>query len=135
MIASKDLAAAAEGAVELAAIAEHHHTPALDARAGQARGMVLLAEGNPEQALRALRRAWQLWHDLEVPYEAARLRVLIGQACRSMQDQDGAAMELAAARQIFQQLGARPELIHEPPRQNRASTEAGASSGRPAIAR
>ena len=32
----------------------------------------------PEAALRALRQAWQLWRDLDVPYEAARARVLVG---------------------------------------------------------
>ena len=43
-------------------------------------------------------------------YEAARVRVLIGLACRSLRDEDGAEMELDAARTVFQQLGAAPDL-------------------------
>ena len=50
------------------------------------------------------------WQELDVPYEAARVRVLIGLACRQLGDQDGAAMELDAARWVFEQLGAAPDL-------------------------
>ena len=57
--------------------------------------------GDPDRALPALRRACRLWHDLEAPYEAARVRVLIAQACRLMGDDDGATLELTAARQAF----------------------------------
>jgi DNA-binding NarL/FixJ family response regulator len=45
-----------------------------------------------------------------VPYEAACVRVRIGQVCQLMRDDDGAAREWAAARRVFQQLGARPDL-------------------------
>ena len=37
----------------------------------------------PAAALAALRRAWTAWQELEAPYEAARVRVLIGLACRA----------------------------------------------------
>ncbi len=70
-----------------------------------------LAAGAPEQALPALRRAHHLWHDLQAPYEAARARVLLGRACRAMHDDEGAALELAAARQVFRQLGAHPDVV------------------------
>src|SRR5690606_10537577 len=36
--------------------------------------------------------------------------VLVGRACRALGDRDGAAMELDAARWVFAQLGAAPEL-------------------------
>jgi DNA-binding CsgD family transcriptional regulator len=110
MVAAGDLAAAAEGADELAAIAARHPAPALHARSALAGGAVLLAEGGPDRALPALRRAHRLWHELRVPYDAARARVLLGQACRGMGDDDGAAQEWAAARRVFQQLGARPDV-------------------------
>jgi DNA-binding CsgD family transcriptional regulator len=112
MIAAGDLVAADEGATELARTAEQFRMPALHARSASARGSVHVAGGRPDQALPALRRAHRLWHDLGAPYEAARVRVLIGQACRSMQDEDGATLELAAARQAFALLGARPALVH-----------------------
>ena len=50
--------------------------------------------------------AWAAWQELEVPYEAARVRVLIGLACRELGDDEAAEMELDAARWVFVQLGA-----------------------------
>ncbi len=47
---------------------------------------------------------------MEAPYEAARVRVLVGLACRQLGDEDTAAMELDAARWVFHELGAAPEL-------------------------
>ncbi len=44
-----------------------------------------------------LRRAWTAWHRIEAPYEAAKVRVLIGQACRAPGDEDTALMEFDAA--------------------------------------
>jgi ATP/maltotriose-dependent transcriptional regulator MalT len=110
MLATEDVAAAREGATELAEIVQVYDTPALAARSAAARGSVHLADGSPETALPALRHAWQLWRDLDAPYEAARVRVLVGLACRALHDEDTAAMELDAARQVFQQLGAVPDL-------------------------
>jgi DNA-binding NarL/FixJ family response regulator len=71
---------------------------------------VLLGEGDARAALQALRRAWTAWQDLDAPYEAARVRVLIGLACRQLGDQDSAEMELDAARWVFRQLEAAPDL-------------------------
>ena len=73
-------------------------------------GAVQLAEGDPRAALAELRRAWRAWQELEGPYEAARVRVLLGLACRDLGDQDGAEMELDAARWVFRQLAAAPDL-------------------------
>ena len=50
------------------------------------------------------------WQRLEAPYDAARVRFLIGCAYRDLGDQESAAMELDAARWVFQQLGALPDL-------------------------
>lgn len=110
MLAADDLDAAREGAAELAEVADSVITPALQARATHARGAVKLAEGAADTALPPLRQAWRLWRDLDAPYEAARVRVLVGQACRALQDEDSAAMEFDAARRVFAQLGARPDV-------------------------
>ena len=76
----------------------------------------------PGRAHRAA-RAWAAWQELEAPYEAARVRVLIGLACRALGDEDSAEMELDAARWVFRQLGAAPDwpgsrrcLAQGPPR-------------------
>ena len=108
MLAVNDVAAAREGAAELAEIGEVYDAAALHAWSAYARGAVHLADGSPEAALPALRQAWQLWRDLDVPYEAARARVLVGLACRALHDEDTAAMEFDAAHQVFAQLGAVP---------------------------
>jgi DNA-binding NarL/FixJ family response regulator len=60
----------------------------------------------------ALRGSCHGWQELDAPYEAARARVLLGVACRSMDDHDSSHLELAAARQVFAELGAVTELAH-----------------------
>ena len=54
------------------------------------------------------RSSW--WERLEAPYEAARVRVLIGQACRALGDDEAAGLEHKAARSVFERLGAGPDL-------------------------
>jgi DNA-binding CsgD family transcriptional regulator len=110
MLAAHDVVAARVAADELSAIAGDLGAPLLGAVAAHAQGAVLLGEGDPSAALAALRRAWMAWQELEVPYEAARVRVLLGLACRQLGDQEGAELELDAARWVFQQLGAVPDL-------------------------
>jgi ATP/maltotriose-dependent transcriptional regulator MalT len=109
MLAIGDVPAAREAANELTEIADDY-TSILRASAGHARGAVLLAEGDPREALVALRGAWQVWREVDAPYEAARVRVLIALGCRALGDEDAAAMELDAARRVFAQLGAAPDL-------------------------
>ena len=84
--------------------------PLLRAPALHADGAVALAEGDPRRALGVLRSAWVLWQELDAPYDGARVRVLIGQACRELGDEDTAEMELDAARWVFEELGAAPDL-------------------------
>jgi DNA-binding NarL/FixJ family response regulator len=110
LLATGEVEAAGEAAAELARIAGDYRTPALLAVADHASGAVLLAEGDPGAAVAALRRAWRAWRELEAPYEAARVRVLIGLACRALGDEEAAAMELDAAREALARLGAAPEL-------------------------
>ncbi|HKQ01525.1 MAG TPA: LuxR C-terminal-related transcriptional regulator [Actinomycetes bacterium] len=110
MLAAGDVQEARDAAGELAEIAEYYQTLALRAVADHARGAVLLAEGDARAAVVALRGAWQAWRELEAPYEAARVRVLVGLGCRALGDEEAAAMELDAACGVFAQLGAAPDL-------------------------
>lgn len=80
------------------------------ALAAYAQGALLLAQGSPSDALTQLRHAWRLWDELEAPYEAARTRVLVARACRDLGDSDACRMELAAARGVFERLGATAAL-------------------------
>ncbi len=109
-LASGDLRSARGAADELRESADHYGVAWLDAVAEQANGAVLIAERNPRAAIGALRHAWTGWQALDTPYEAARVRVLMGAACRELGDDHSAEMELDAARWIFAELGALPDL-------------------------
>ncbi len=110
MLAARDIQSARTAAEELSEIAVDLDAPLLNAMSSYATGAVLLREGETRTALIVLRQAWATWHELRVPYEAARVRVLVGLACRELRDDDNAEMELDAARSVFQQLGAAPDL-------------------------
>lgn len=95
---------------ELGAIARRQGSEALTALAAHAEGAAALAEGDVRTALPALRRACQAWQELDAPYDAARARILIAQACAGLGDEDAVSFELDAARDIFFRLGAAPDL-------------------------
>jgi DNA-binding NarL/FixJ family response regulator len=109
-LAAGDVQAGKAAAEELSAIAGDLASPLLQALAEHATGAVLLAEDEPRKALESLRRAWMRWRELEAPYEAARVRVPIALTCRALGDEDGAEMELDAARSVFEGLAAAPDV-------------------------
>jgi ATP/maltotriose-dependent transcriptional regulator MalT len=110
MLAADDLGEARRAGVELEALAEAFDTDVLRATAAQARGAIALAEGDPRAALDPLRSAFGVWQRLDAPYEAARARVLLAQACGELGDHDAAELEIDAARAAFERLGAKPDL-------------------------
>jgi DNA-binding CsgD family transcriptional regulator len=110
MLAVGDVQEAHNACRELEEISARYESGMLGAMSAHAEGAVDLAQGDTRAALLALRHAWQMWQELEVPYEAARVRVLLGLACRTLGDDDTAALELEAARDVFAQLGAAPDL-------------------------
>jgi DNA-binding CsgD family transcriptional regulator len=95
---------------ELEDIARGFDTGVPDAIAAQSRGAVDLAEGDAQAALAPLRRAFAVWQRIDAPYAAARVRLLIGLACRALGDEESAALEIDAARSAFERLGAGPDL-------------------------
>jgi DNA-binding CsgD family transcriptional regulator/tetratricopeptide (TPR) repeat protein len=110
MLAIGDVEEARRARDELHALAQAFDTDVLRAVVAQADGAIALAEGNPHAALDPLRCAFELWQRLAAPYEAARVRVLIGRACRALGDDEASGLEHEAARATFEQLGARPDL-------------------------
>lgn len=101
---------AREACRELERIAQEVGTPVLGALSAQAQGAVDLAAGDAGAALGALRRAWQVWEEIDAPYLRARVAELTARACAALGDRDGHELQLAAARTVFEALGAAPDL-------------------------
>jgi DNA-binding CsgD family transcriptional regulator len=95
---------------ELRELSDALDADALRAAAAEAEGAIALAEGKPDAAVGPLRRAFEAWTHFDVPYDAARARVLIGLACHSLRDEETTRLELAAARAVFDRLCARADL-------------------------
>lgn len=110
LLAVGDVDAARRACAELNETARAVRSQVLDAHAARAHGAVALATDDLDEALPALRQALDGWQRLDVPYEAARTRVLIGVACRRTADEETAVSEWATARTTFMELGARPDL-------------------------
>ena len=104
-LAVGDLIVARTASDELVTIAGVRGGDMLAAMAAAAVGAVELAAGNASGALPHLRAAHAAWQDLGARYEAARIRLLISRACSALSDEDGAALELEAARDTFRDLG------------------------------
>jgi DNA-binding NarL/FixJ family response regulator len=111
MLSMGDVEEARAARDELRELAHAFDSDVLRAVVAQADGAIALAEGRAQAALDPLRCAFEQWQRLEAPYEAARVRVLLGQACRASGDEEAAALERKAARSEFERLGAQPELV------------------------
>jgi DNA-binding CsgD family transcriptional regulator len=110
MLEVGDLPAAHAAADELAAMAGQSDARYLRALAAHAAGTVRLTTGDAQGALTALRQAWMDWQEIDAPWDAARVRVLLGLACRALGDDGSAHLEFVAAERVFQRLGAAPDL-------------------------
>ncbi|HEV2928057.1 MAG TPA: LuxR C-terminal-related transcriptional regulator, partial [Propionibacteriaceae bacterium] len=126
-LASKEVEAARSAVDELIELAAERDVVLLNAMAAQAGAVVLLAEGDARAALSAARRAWSSWQELDAPYEAARARVVVGMACRSLGDEDAARMEFDAARHMFELLSAGPDATRVEALTGRAPSRGGGS--------
>jgi DNA-binding NarL/FixJ family response regulator len=110
LLAASAIAEARAAADELGSLADRYGMDVLTAMAQQAKGAVTLAEGDARAAIEALRRAQEVWQRVGAPYLSARVRRLVAEAFRALGDEDGAALELGAARKVFAQLGAAPDV-------------------------
>ncbi len=105
-VAAEDLEAARSAAGEAEAIAADFESPVLQASALLGRGELQLAEGDANAAAQSFRDGSRLWRTADMPYEGARARMLLGVALRGCGDEEGAVLELQAARATFEKLGA-----------------------------
>jgi class 3 adenylate cyclase len=110
LLAAGETAGARAAADELGALAAKFGSPSARASAASANGAVTLAEGDAEAAAASLREAITLWTELDAPYEVARARLLLSEACRALGQLDRAAIEARTARDAFERLGAAPDL-------------------------
>ena len=110
-LAAGDLVCAGEASARLDdAAASAPDAAFLRAAAAAARGRLALHRGAPQEALGALRAALEGFRATGSPWDTARCRVAIADACDALGDQDTARLERDAARATFASLGAQPEL-------------------------
>ncbi len=110
-VTAGDLKAARAAAGELERIVDafkigDRRALAFDAAVHFADGQITLAEGDPGEASRSLKRARDEWQEVGAPYETAQARMLLGLAFRRQGDEDAATAELDAALAAFERLGA-----------------------------
>jgi DNA-binding CsgD family transcriptional regulator len=110
MLAAGETDSAQRACRELEELAGSYESAMLEGIVAHTLGAVQLAVGDAQSALASLRIAGETWQALETPYEVARTRVLVGEACRTLGDEEAAELELEFARGIFERLGAKPDL-------------------------
>jgi DNA-binding CsgD family transcriptional regulator len=104
VLVANDLAAARPAVEELRLLAAELGTIFLRAESRRALGAVLLSEGEPKAALVELRSSFNDFHALGIPYEAARTRLLVAEACDALGDHDAAGMESRSAQLTLESL-------------------------------
>jgi ATP/maltotriose-dependent transcriptional regulator MalT len=106
LLAAGDLEQACAAADELSQIARAVDASLLSGTSAHATGAVLLAQADIAGAGTSLREAWDIWRDLEMPYEEAQTRLLLAALCERRGDEDGRRLEMDAARKLFKRLNA-----------------------------
>lgn len=110
LLAAGEIEEARSSCGELEQIAQTFETDVLGAMAAHARGAIHLSEGDARAAVEPLRHAFRVWQQVGAPYIAARIRVLLARACRALSDEEATCLELDAAREVFERLGAAPDV-------------------------
>jgi class 3 adenylate cyclase len=110
-VAAGDSTTAERAAAELEEIATHFATALLRATSKCARGLVDLASGDSQAALRHLRDAFLAWQQVDAPYEAARCRLLLAEAYDREACSEDAGLEREAALAALARLGVRGSAL------------------------
>ena len=111
-IAAGRLDEARRAARELVTIADGLSSAVVRATASMAQGALQLAAGSPTAALEQLLRGLSGWRELQLPYEEATARLLIGTIQRMLGDDEGGRIEINAARVGFERLRATADARH-----------------------
>jgi DNA-binding CsgD family transcriptional regulator/tetratricopeptide (TPR) repeat protein len=106
LLAARDFDTARAASEELGDIASRIGARLLQAAFAHATGALRLAQGDIAEASASLRRAWEIWRDLQMPYEEAQTCLLMAAVCEKRGDEDGRCLELQTARRLFTQLAA-----------------------------
>ena len=120
-LAARDLDNARAATDELTDIANHIGASLLHAASAHATGALLLVQGDIAGASTSLRQAWEIWRDLEMPYEEAQTCLLAAAVCEKRGAVDGRRLELETARRVFRQLKAESCLARIAEQSERAS--------------
>lgn len=122
-LAAGDQATAREAAAELGTVAASHPGTALHAMAELARGRLALADSDPATAVDACGSAVHGWCAVDAPYETAVARMVLAEAHLASGDDALAGLELDAAVQTLDGIGAAglADLARERRPVNRAS--------------
>ncbi len=110
MIAAKKIEEAHEAVKEICGFARDFNVPYLFAKCAYYKGIVFYAKRKFLPALEELQKALKFWNSLNLPYETACSRELKGLVYLEMNDKDNSEAELMAAKWIFEQLGATPDV-------------------------
>ncbi|HET9863818.1 MAG TPA: LuxR C-terminal-related transcriptional regulator [Steroidobacteraceae bacterium] len=128
MLAAGDPEEARRACEELESLCDTFDAESLRAHAAQARGILRAHGGDAGAALGPLREAFTRWETLGAPYDAARVRLAIADACATLGDDEAAALEREAARHMLDRLGApiacEPSIAAQKPRQSADSLTA-----------
>jgi DNA-binding CsgD family transcriptional regulator len=109
-LAAGDIDAASASAGEMPDAVHGAVSAYLDALKCTTEAQVLLARGDALAACRRAGEAVERFQVLGVPYDEARAREVRGTAAQVINELDTAQLELAAARESFQRLGAEPDV-------------------------
>jgi class 3 adenylate cyclase len=108
-LAAEEIELAGEWVEVLAEIADAYESQVWTSAADFGRGGVEFHKGKFAVAVEHLDRSWRSYNHLDLPYEMALARTLLGEAKRALGDESGANMELKAALATLRQLGAANE--------------------------
>jgi DNA-binding CsgD family transcriptional regulator len=114
LLTAGDVDDAGEAVEQLGALAQKCRTPIVEALEAQCSAAVAVARGRPETALPRARNALRQWVKIGSPYQEARTRLLIADACRALGDDESADREITAGRGLLESLGAAPDLARLP---------------------
>jgi class 3 adenylate cyclase len=109
-IARGDVDAAREAHARLAELATTYGTVVLEAQAAVGSARLGLAVDDPEFARAEARRAIRVWRDAGLPYETAQAQHVLAIAAHRAGDDTAAIVDLDAAIDVFDGLGARRDL-------------------------